>query len=268
MTLVYSSFTLERALDGIAKSGFQYVAWGTRHVDAAGQRVPLIELDAPPSRARELAQKCLEKGLTPVMMFAGHRPENEGAVEAHTKRIKQAAAAGISQILTMGHTEGGRYEHWIKNLKELGPIARDHGVMIVVKQHGGETATGEATVKIIREVDDDGVQISYDAGNVLDYINVDPIKDIQTCLPEIRSFCIKDHRNYPKDQDCGPGFGEIDHYRLLEPVAYRGIDMPLAFENIWAPLIPRPTSPEGIDALARRAREDVETVIKGVQAVG
>lgn len=266
MTLAYSGYTFERALDGIAKSGFEYVAWGTRHIDNSGQRVPLIEIDAPTGRARELSQKCRDKGLVPVMMFSSFRPEAEGSVEAHTKRIKQAEAAGISQILTMGHTEGGRYEYWIKNLKQLGPIARDHGVVIVVKQHGGETATGEDTVKIIREVDDDGVKVNYDAGNVLDYINVDPIKDIRTCVEEIRSFCVKDHRNYPADQDCGPGFGEIDHYRLLEPVAYKGIDMPMAFENIWAPLLPRPATPEGIDALARRAHEYVEVVTKGLQA--
>jgi sugar phosphate isomerase/epimerase len=139
-------------------------------------------------------------------------------------------------------------------------------VTIVVKQHGGETATGEATVKIIREVDDEGVKVNYDAGNVLDYISVDPIKDIRTCVEEIRSFCVKDNRNYPIDQDCGPGFGEIDQYRLLEPVAHMGIDMPMAFENIWAPIIPRPKNPEGIDALAKRAREYVETVVQGLQS--
>jgi sugar phosphate isomerase/epimerase len=267
MTLPYSDYSLRRALKGIANSGFQYVALGTRHVDESGERVPVLDLDAPTAKAAELGRKCRDSGLTPVMMFSSFRPEIDGAVEAHTKRIRQAEAAGIGQILTMGHTGGGRYEHWIKNLKQLGPIARDHGVMIVVKQHGGETATGEATVRIIREVDDEGIGLNYDAGNVLDYINVDPLKDIRTCAGEIRSFCVKDHRNYPQDRDCGPGFGEIDQYRLLEPVIHMGIDMPMAFENIWAPLLPRPKNPEGIDALAQRAREYLETVIKGLQAV-
>jgi len=44
MTLPYSDFTLERALDGIANSGFEYVAWGTRHVDKSGQRVPVMDI--------------------------------------------------------------------------------------------------------------------------------------------------------------------------------------------------------------------------------
>jgi hypothetical protein len=42
--------------------------------------------------------------------------------------------------------------------------------------------------------------------------------------------------------------------------------MPLCCENIFAPLLPPPASPEGIDALARRAREYLEVVIQGLQA--
>ncbi|MCA9270694.1 MAG: hypothetical protein KDA41_19565, partial [Planctomycetales bacterium] len=108
--------------------------------------------------------------------------------------------------------------------------------------------------------------VNYDAGNVMDYLDLDPIPDIKKCAAEVRSFCVKDHRNWPKDQDCGPGFGEIDHYRLLEPVAFTGLTMPLAYENIFAPLIPRPAEAEQIDALARRAREFMETVIAGLHS--
>ena len=42
--------------------------------------------------------------------------------------------------------------------------------------------------------------------------------------------------------------------------------MPLCCENIFAPVVPRPKSPEGIDALAKRAREFLEVVVAGVQA--
>ena len=100
----------------------------------------------------------------------------------------------------------------------------------------------------------------------MDYLNLDPLPDIRKCADEVRSFCIKDHRNWPKDQDCGPGFGEIDHYKLLEPVAHTGRKMPLCCENIFAPVVPRPETPEGIDELARRAREFLKTVIAGIQS--
>jgi sugar phosphate isomerase/epimerase len=199
------------------------------------------------------------------MMFSMIYPENDEAVKVLTSRIRQAAAAKIPQVLTFGHTEGGKAELWVARFKELAPVAKDHGVTIVVKQHGGTTGTGEACAKIVREVDHESIAVNYDAGNVMDYLNVDPLPDLAKCADVVHSFCIKDHRNWPRDEDCGPGFGEIDHYRLLHQVAFQGRKMPLCCENIFAPLLPRPADPAGIDALARRAREFLETVVQGLQ---
>jgi len=266
MTLPYRKFPLDRALEGIKKSGFDFVAWGTTHRETAGgAKVPVMATDAPPAKALALAVRCRDLGLEPVMMFSTIYPEAENAVELLTSRIRQAGAANIGQILTFGHTEGGNKKLWISRFRILGPIASDHGVMIVIKQHGGSTGTGEACAEIVQEVAHPNIRVNYDAGNVMDYLNVDPVSDIQHCADEVRSFCIKDHRNWPKDEDCGPGFGQIDHYRLLHPVAFSGRKMPLCCENIFEPLVARPSKPEEVDALARRARVFLETVITGLQ---
>jgi len=266
MTLPYSQFSLERALQGIQTAGYKFVAWGTTHRDDAGRESPVLAADAPPERAATLAEQCRDLGLEPLLMFSTIYPEHQRAVEILTQRVLQAAAARIPQVLTFGHTEGGSRKLWVERFARLGPIARDHGVIIVVKQHGGSTGTGAACAEIVREVNDAGIAVNYDAGNVMDYLDLDPITDLKKCAAEVRSFCIKDHRNFPKDQDCGPGLGEIDHYKLLAPVAFTGLKMPLCCENIFAPLVPRPGKPEAIDALARRAREFLETVVAGLQS--
>ena len=265
MTLPYSRFPLVRALRGVRSAGYEYVAWGTTHREADGQQVPVIAEDSPPTRAAELARTCRDMGLEPLMMFSMIYPEKPRGLEVLTHRIKQAAAAGIPQVLTFGHTEGGNAPVWVERFKQLGPIAQDHGVLLVVKQHGGSTGTGEACAKIVREVDHPHIMVNYDAGNVMDYLDVDPIPDIEKCADVVRSFCIKDHRNWPKDEDCGPGLGEIDHYRLLHPVAFTGRKMPLCCENIFAPLLPRPDTPEGVDELAARARIFLDFVVRGLQ---
>ena len=265
MTLPYSQFPLPRALEGIQGAGYKFVAWGTSHREG-GQNTPVMPADALPERARELGKRCRDLGLEPLLMFSIVYPEAKDGLEVLTNRIKQAAAAGIPQVLTFGHTKGGNRAVWLERFKQLGPIARDHNVTLVVKQHGGETGTGAACAEIVREVNDPGVMVNYDAGNVMDYLDVDPLPDIEKCADVVRSFCIKDHRNWPKDEDCGPGFGEIDHYRLLNAVAFTGLKIPLCCENIFAPLVPRPADPAGVDALARRAREFLETVIVGLRA--
>ena len=266
MTLPYSRFPLERALTGIQSAGFKHVAWGTSHLED-GKQVPVVAKDAPPEKAKELGKKCRDLGLEPVMMFSEIYPEAKDGLAVLKQRIEQAAAAKVPQVLTFGHTKGGNRKLWVERFKELGPIARDKGVLLVVKQHGGETGTGEACAEIVREVNDAGIMVNYDAGNVMDYLNVDPIPDLKKCAAEVRSFCMKDHRNFPKDEDCAPGFGEIDHYKLLSLVAFTGRTLPLCFENISYPLLPRPDKPEGVDEQARRAREYVEKVIAGLQRV-
>lgn len=268
MTLPYGQFPLKRALQGIRAAGFDYVAWGTTHRETpGGDRIPVMPTDAPTHRAKALGQECRDMGLTPLMMFSTVYPELNDGLKILTHRLKQAAAAGIPQVLTFGHTQGGNRPVWVERFKQLGPIARDLGVTLVVKQHGGETGTGEACAEIIREVNDPGVRVNYDAGNVMDYLNVDPIPDIQKCADVVHSFCMKDHRNWPEDRDCGPGWGEIDHYRLLHPVAWTGRDMPLCCENIFKPLVPRPEQAEGIDDLARSVRKYLQTVIAGLKTL-
>ena len=264
MTLPYSRFPLARALAGIRAAGYQFVAWGTTHKED-GKDTPVLAPDAAPEKAKELAKRCRDMGIEPVLMFSTIYPEHKDAPAVLKQRILQASAAGVPQVLTFGHTKGGNRKLWVERLTALGPVGKDANVTLVVKQHGGETGTGEACAAITREVNHPNIKVNYDAGNVLDYLDKDPIPDIKTCADEVRSFCIKDHRNWPKDEDCGPGFGEIDHYRLLHPVAFTGRTMPLACENIFAPLLPRPDTPEGIDALARRAREFLEVVAAGLQ---
>ena len=265
MTYPYSPFPFERALDGIAGAGYKYVAWGTQHRQSNSKPEELISFEAPRSEAQRLAAMCRDRGLEPVMMFSRVYVADEHSIRDHTRRIEQASAAGIRFVLTFGHIEAGGEEVWIRNLKQLGPVARDNGVTLTIKQHGGNTATGKDCLRIVQNVADEGVKICYDAGNVLDYEGNDPIPDIQACWQEVRAFAIKDHRDWPEDRDCGPGFGEIDHYRLLQPVANTGLDMPLVCENIFEPLLPRPNDAAGIDALARRAREFLETVTRGLQ---
>ncbi|HZO52681.1 MAG TPA: sugar phosphate isomerase/epimerase [Bryobacteraceae bacterium] len=268
MTLPYAPFPFARALEGIRTAGFQHVAWGLTHPDAAGKRTMLLDVKAGAGAARELTKQSKDAGLTPVMMFSNVMLEAADAVDGHLRRIEQAAEAGIPYLLTFGKTSPGEYERAISCLKQIGPKARAAGVLVLIKQHGGNTATGADCSRIIREVGDEGVRMCYDAGNVLDYESHDPIADIKTCWQDIRAFAMKDHRNWPKDEDCGPGFGEIDHYRLLATVIRTGRTMPMVFENIFEPLKPRPQRVEEVDDLARRSREFVESVIAGLRARG
>lgn len=67
MTYVYRDFPLQRALEGIAKSGYRHVAWGTEHQKSPGRRAPVLAIDAPDSDARRLGARCRDLGLETVI---------------------------------------------------------------------------------------------------------------------------------------------------------------------------------------------------------
>jgi sugar phosphate isomerase/epimerase len=268
MTLPYRNYSFERAIKGIKKAGYDYVAWGTTHRGEDGEPRPVIAEDAHPDQAAELGQRCRDIGLEPVQMFSTVYPDHDNAVQVLTNRIRQASAGRVDKVLVFGPTDGGNPELWVRKFRELAPIAADYNVMLVLKQHGGETTgTGEALAKIIHEVDHSHILMSYDAGNVFWYLEEDPIEDIQTCADLVRGFCLKDGRSWPAKTTGGPGYGEIDHYRLMQPIAFTGLTIPLTYENIYPPYLGGPESAKQVDEWARQALLYMENVVKGIQEV-
>ncbi|MEK6234672.1 MAG: sugar phosphate isomerase/epimerase, partial [Planctomycetales bacterium] len=264
-TLPYSRFPLIRALQGIAKAGFHHVAWGVSHLESTGQRVPVLPSEAPVQEAKQLAQRCRDLGLAPVLLFSDVSPEHPDAVNLLGNRILQAAAGGISQVVAVSQNAKLNRPLWLQRLKELAKLAADNEVSLVIKPGAGETGSGRACAELVQQIGSPNVRVNYDAGTVMGSLNIDPIPDLKTCFDAVDSFTIKDHRNVPRREHCGPGLGEIDHYKLLGLVSHTGKTIPLCCDNVYAPLLPPPKTPEEVDELAARARNYLELVTAGLQ---
>ncbi len=62
--------------------------------DGAGSTSPSSLTSPPVGRAKDLASRCRDVGLEPVMMFSDIYPEAKDGFEVLRQRILQAAAAG------------------------------------------------------------------------------------------------------------------------------------------------------------------------------
>src|SRR5687767_4738164 len=267
MTIPFQQFSFERGVKGVAAAGFRYIAWGPNETDTAKRRAETIALDAAPGRARELLRICRDAGLESVLMFASFYPENPGATAAYKKRIDQAQEAGIPNLLTFGSPKSTaeHREAFVRTLREIADHARQAKVAIAVKQHGGVTANGALTAAVIRDVNHPSVVLFYDAGNTWWYDNADANADFAKCASITRGFAIKDFRAFDgRRATCGAGYGQTDHYAMLGSVVRNGGRIPLCCENIAEPFVPRQDSPEAVESLARRSREFLDTVVRGV----
>ena len=206
MTLPYSRFPLHRALDGHQGGGLRVRRLGH---DAPGGRQATcrcIAADAPPERAKDLASRCRDMGLEPVMMFSRHLSRSEGrprgADAAHPAGRRPAGCRRCSRSATR---EGGNQQALGRTLQATRPDRRDNNVLLVVKQHGGETGTGEACAAITREVNHATSRSTTTPATcwTTSTARSDP-PDLQACASEVRSFCIKDHRFFPKTRTAAP----------------------------------------------------------------
>jgi len=60
MTLAYTAYPVERALEGSARAAYKYVAVGPRH-----RNTDTFPADAPAGAARDLAKRARDLGLEP-----------------------------------------------------------------------------------------------------------------------------------------------------------------------------------------------------------
>lgn len=233
-TNTYHSYSLEEALDGIARAGFTSVeltsvpGW-TEHVRRDAD-------DAEIERVKEL---LAQNGLTAVS-FAGHSDlvSDEGVAEFR-KALNIARKLGVTKVTTStgGHadTSGGSLDDqrraFLERIRPLADEAAQDGIEICLETHGGLLATGQISKALIAEIGKPNIGINYDPGNVIHYGDVRPENDLPGAVDKVSHMHVKDQIggvgvwNFPT-----VGTGEVDFPALFKTLDEAGFDGPCSVE--------------------------------------
>jgi sugar phosphate isomerase/epimerase len=234
LTNSYHSYSLEEALDGIARAGFTSVeltsvpGW-TEHVRRDAD-------DAEIQRVQALLDK---HGLTAVS-FAGHSDlvSDEG-VKEFRKALNIARKLGITKVTTStgGHdaSSAGSLDDQRKAfMQRIGPLADEaaaDGIDICLETHGGLLATGAMSKALIEEIGKPNIGINYDPGNVIHYGDTRPETDLPKAVDRVLHMHVKDQIggvgvwNFPQ-----VGTGEVDFASLFKTLDAAGFDGPCSIE--------------------------------------
>ncbi len=256
-TLPYRREPLQRALQGIAQSGYRVVSLWTDHAGS-----PIIPLDPTPAQTAALQGMITGFGLTPVAMFARRGAMEQ--MEPLRSDLDLCAALGMPLLQAAGpwpfvsadKRKGemrwyGEIERLLRHLAAAAPEAERRGVTIVLKPHRGATATGADLVDVIGRIGSPAVRACWDAGNVRFYEGLNSEDDLEQSgvAPLVKSVCIKDQRGGQGVADFPiPGEGDVDHPRMLHILTAAGFSGPLLIERVDD----QPTA-EAIDAALTRA---------------
>ena len=244
-TNTYHSYSLEEALDGIARAGFRSVeltsvpGW-TEHV----------RRDADDEEIQRIKNLLAQYRLTAVSL-AGHSDlvSDEGVTEFR-KALNIARKLGITKVTTStgGHadTSGGSLDDQrAAFLERIGPLADEaaqDGIEICLETHGGLLATGPISKALIADIGKPNIGINYDPGNVIHYGDVRPESDLPGAVDKVIHMHVKDQIggvgvwNFPT-----VGTGEVDFAALFKTLDEAGFDGPCSIEiefqgEPWPPL--------------------------------
>jgi L-ribulose-5-phosphate 3-epimerase len=230
----YSKFSLERALDGIARCGLKYVKlaaiWG--HVDHV---VPekMTEADY-----NSLRKELADRGLQAISVSGHCDPIEAGSGDLLRRRILLAQKVGAKFVNTIaGHPQtDDQWQRWRTEMGKTADFAKDHGVMVCLETHGSVMGRSADSRRVIEMIGHSNVRINYDPANLIYYVGDRPEQDIQGIINLISHVHVKDKLggkgewNFP-----AIGTGTIDFVKVLAPLFASGYTGPLNFELEFTP---------------------------------
>ena len=248
----WTQWTLETALDGMVSAGASCLGL----LRQQGELV--LGHDSTRADAQELARSIRDRGLSFLVSL----------VPVDLDRAPGEARARFLHLVDLVHRMGGRYalstgapklsqkDQYVSLMKATVGHAARQGVQIVLKPHGGISATARDCVEIVERVASDNFRVWYDPGNVLWYAGVRPEEDVAAVARYVTGVCVKDCRLGPeKSVTITPGTGEVDFRRVYAALREAGFSGPNIIETLAG------ETPEQVDAEARTAVQFVTQLL-------
>ena len=244
MTMVYRAHSFPRALEGIAKAGFKYVAPSRNH-----QGKDVFVAGMPSDARAEIKRQMSDQGLEPVLSLGGFNAELDKAdgLKKYTEELDLCAEFGIPVMVGGGPWYFQKWPNlpkrdrdfqqeaaaFYRSLEQLLPHAGSHKVVMTLKPHTGITARARDCLAVVKRLPSEWLKICWDAGNVSFYEGIYPDPDLPDLAPYVKGVCLKDHVGGRGAVDFPvPGTGQIDHESMFRTLFQAGFDGPMAIEKL------------------------------------
>jgi sugar phosphate isomerase/epimerase len=252
----WTTWSFDDALRQIKAAGYP-----TTGLLSRTRNEPFIGADATPEYLASLTQRIAASGLKANMGALRTRhniPLDESIKETRTQ-VENAAALGLTYLLTFGVDRPEEYEHYYKVMSDAAAYAQERRLRLVMKPHGGSSGASDEIVAVMKAVQHPNFKIWYDAGNIIYYTGKDPIEELKPIARHVTGFCAKDCGEVKGDVMIQFGIGKVNFAGVFAVLKAAGFDGPLMVECCKVGATAEETM-----ANARANREFLEAVLAKV----
>ncbi|MBP1996561.1 sugar phosphate isomerase/epimerase family protein [Paenibacillus eucommiae] len=241
MSWVYANVSFEQALQRIAQAGYRYVSFGLPH-----EGKPAFD-DSLQGEADRILRLLDRHGLQPLTLVSTDSLAPDQPLALALNRMEFAKALGVQELLSLGTWGYHQFPNEPRSGEEmkivndafdekfrlLGEEAGKRGLMISIKPHTGNTATGQVIAETLHRIGSPFVKACYDPGNVRFYEGIEPKEDVSAIAGQTISFVAKEHKGAQFESNFPiPGQGEVDFPAQFSILKAAGFDGPVIVERI------------------------------------
>lgn len=195
--------------------------------------IKYVEIPMPRPEDVDKVLKELERyGLSAASIQARCDIQSEKAAEEFKLAVEIANRLGAKRIFTSVHTRGMDKQLAYERLRQVGDVAADGGVIVLLETHPDLVTNGDVGLETMRGVNHPNIRINFDTANIYYYNrNVDGIEEMKKVLPYIEGVHLKDTNGGYK-QFYFPALGEgiVDFKKVRELLNARGFYGPFTIE--------------------------------------
>jgi sugar phosphate isomerase/epimerase len=220
-------WTYDEALAGIKAAGFGLTGILGDHADEPFLSPPATEEYIDTLRERIESSELM---VNAAWLKTRHDVPMEEALSAARRQIDLAHRLGVQFLLTMGADAPETFDHFYEVMNAAAACAEEQGIQIVMKPHGGLSATADEMLRTIERVGHDNFRLWYDAGNVIHYTGADPVADVARVAEYVTGFCAKDCAEQGGDVMLQFGEGSVDFHGVFSALKDAGFAGPVMVE--------------------------------------
>ncbi len=249
----WTDWSFDEALDGIKEAGYNLTGLLSRT-----NAEPFIGSSATPEYLGNLKKRIAEHGLTANLgaLSSRHDIPVEESIADVSRQIDNAKFLGVRYVMSFGTDRPDQYEHYFRVMAGAAAYGQGVGIQVVMKPHGGSSATSDEILRCIEKVANPNFRIWYDAGNIIHYTGKDPVAELKPIVKYVTGFCAKDCAEMKGDVMIQFGAGKVNFKGVFEGLKAGGFDGPIMVECA-AP----GDTPAQVTANARANREFLERVL-------
>jgi len=223
----WTKWAFDDALRQIKAAGYDATGLLTRTKDE-----PFIAAEATPEYLAGLQRRLAASGLKANMgaLRSRHDIPLADSIAEVRRQIDNARTLGLAFVLSFGVDKPGEYDHFYQVMGDAAAYAHERQIKLVMKPHGGGSGASAEIAAALHAVRHANFKIWYDAGNIVDYTNKDPVEELKPIAQHVTGFCAKDCGAPQGDVMIQFGTGRVDFVRVFNTLKAAGFDGPIMVE--------------------------------------